>query len=481
MPPGVLFLQVDGLGFDTVRRAVRDGDMPTFARWLAQGSHALTDVALRLELPDRRERVRHPARPQRRHPRLPLVREGPRPRHGVRAPRGRGRDRAPPRRRPRPPRGRRRLPRQPLHRRRPAREPHDERGAAARGLGQTRAARVAGGASARATTPTSPTPYNAVRTLGAALADIVREITASVRQRRAGVRPRINRGGLYPFARAGTNVIARDVVVAAIIEDMLDGRACVYADFLGYDEVAHHSGIERFDALAVLREIDRQIGRLLPGHPARARGATCWSRCPTTGRPRARRSPTGSGSRVEELVGRLCGGRSAEPLGQARRPAARPRPGRSASVFAEAGGPVAQRLRARVAAHPRRPPAHRVRRARPRHPGGARRGGRLVRARRDGVVRRAPRPGRAGDDRGGVPRPAARAGRPPRRRVRARALGRVRPGRARPRRRAPARDRRGARRGPARPLRPARRRPRPPRGRLPALPGRHDQQPLRPR
>ena len=42
-PPGVLFLQVDGLGYETVRRAVRDGDMPTFARWLAQGSHTLTD------------------------------------------------------------------------------------------------------------------------------------------------------------------------------------------------------------------------------------------------------------------------------------------------------------------------------------------------------------------------------------------------------------------------------------------------------
>ena len=38
----------------------------------------------------------------------------------------------------------------------------------------------------------------------------------------------------------------------------------------------------------------------------------------------------------------------------------------------------------------------------------------------------------------------------------------------------------GARRGPARRLRPARRRPRPPRRRLPALPGRHDQQPVRP-
>ena len=58
-PPGVLLLQIDGLGYDTVRRAVRDGDLPTFARWLADGSHVAHRLALRLELPDRRERVRH--------------------------------------------------------------------------------------------------------------------------------------------------------------------------------------------------------------------------------------------------------------------------------------------------------------------------------------------------------------------------------------------------------------------------------------
>ena len=42
-PPGVLFLQVDGLGDEVARRAVRDGNMPTFAAWLAAGSHRLTD------------------------------------------------------------------------------------------------------------------------------------------------------------------------------------------------------------------------------------------------------------------------------------------------------------------------------------------------------------------------------------------------------------------------------------------------------
>ena len=35
-----------------------------------------------------------------------------------------------------------------------------------------------------------------------------------------------------------------------------------YSTFLAYDEVAHHSGVERTDALAVLRRVDRQIGRI---------------------------------------------------------------------------------------------------------------------------------------------------------------------------------------------------------------------------
>jgi hypothetical protein len=35
-----------------------------------------------------------------------------------------------------------------------------------------------------------------------------------------------------------------------------------YTTFLAYDEVAHHSGIERADTLATLRQVDRQIGRI---------------------------------------------------------------------------------------------------------------------------------------------------------------------------------------------------------------------------
>jgi uncharacterized membrane protein YvlD (DUF360 family) len=39
--PGVLFIQIDGLGLAVLRRALRDGNSPTLARWLASGGHWL--------------------------------------------------------------------------------------------------------------------------------------------------------------------------------------------------------------------------------------------------------------------------------------------------------------------------------------------------------------------------------------------------------------------------------------------------------
>jgi predicted AlkP superfamily pyrophosphatase or phosphodiesterase len=47
-----------------------------------------------------------------------------------------------------------------------------------------------------------------------------------------------------------------------LIGDLYAGRSVVYTTFLGYDEVAHHSGVERPDTLATLREIDRQVARI---------------------------------------------------------------------------------------------------------------------------------------------------------------------------------------------------------------------------
>ncbi|TNC24543.1 phage holin family protein [Amycolatopsis alkalitolerans] len=322
-PPGVIFLQVDGLGYDVVRRAVRDGDMPTLARWLAAGSHKLsmwrTDwssqtgssvsgilhgsnhdiLGFRWYEKDRDHVMAcaHPrdaAEIERRHSdgRGLLAVDGAS--HGNLF---------------------------------TGDAPHFSLTMSAvsvllpKGLRRRRDDRVGAGYYTY-----FANPVNAVHTLGAALMDVGRELSAAAKQRRAGVRPRVKRGGIYPFARPGTTVIARDVVVSAVLEDMLAGRSVVYADFLGYDEVAHHSGIERFDSLAVLRAIDQQIGRLYRAAklaPRQYHLVVLSDHGQTQGWAFADRF----GEPVEDLIGRLCGGPVEEVSG---------------------GGPIAQRLRDRA-------------------------------------------------------------------------------------------------------------------------------------
>jgi uncharacterized membrane protein YvlD (DUF360 family) len=105
-------------------------------------------------------------------------------------------------------------------------------------------------------------PYAVARTFALSLAEIARERRAARSQVRDDVRPRMHRSRSYVFARAWGTVVQRDLQVATVIGDVLAGRPVIYTTFLAYDEVAHHSGIERHDALAVLRDLDRQIARI---------------------------------------------------------------------------------------------------------------------------------------------------------------------------------------------------------------------------
>ncbi|MGZ0203161.1 alkaline phosphatase family protein, partial [Streptomyces sp. RM1] len=105
-------------------------------------------------------------------------------------------------------------------------------------------------------------PANAVRTALSFIAEVVREIGESIRARLRKQRPRVSRGGLYPLVRAFATVVERDVVVAAVMGDMLAGRTAVYADLVAYDEVAHHSGPHSRDAEKVLRRLDRCLALL---------------------------------------------------------------------------------------------------------------------------------------------------------------------------------------------------------------------------
>jgi uncharacterized membrane protein YvlD (DUF360 family) len=149
-------------------------------------------------------------------------------------------------------------------------------------------------------------PGQTIRTAMAAFVEIGRERLAASRQRRWGVVPRVERGWTYALLRTFTTVITRDVSVQGVINDMCEGRSAIYVDLLGYDEVAHHSGPERVDALAVLRDLDRQIGRIertrlwtprpykivvLSDH-GQTQGSTFQQRC---------------GQTLAELVAELCG------------------------------------------------------------------------------------------------------------------------------------------------------------------------------
>jgi len=104
--------------------------------------------------------------------------------------------------------------------------------------------------------------FNVTRLLVLFFWEVILEWTAALRAKRRDVRPRGHRGGAYPFMRAAMCVIVRDLIVYGVIADMMKGRPVVYATFSSYDEVAHHSGLERADTLEALRKLDQQFGRI---------------------------------------------------------------------------------------------------------------------------------------------------------------------------------------------------------------------------
>jgi uncharacterized membrane protein YvlD (DUF360 family) len=104
--------------------------------------------------------------------------------------------------------------------------------------------------------------FNVTRALVLFVWEVVLEWTAARRAVRRDVRPRGHRGGVYPLLRGFMCVIVRDLVVFGVLTDMMRGRPAVYATFASYDEVAHHSGLERADTLEALRKLDQQLDRI---------------------------------------------------------------------------------------------------------------------------------------------------------------------------------------------------------------------------
>jgi Type I phosphodiesterase / nucleotide pyrophosphatase len=105
-------------------------------------------------------------------------------------------------------------------------------------------------------------PYNVVRTMVLAIREIVLELWNASEQHRRNLQPRVSRRFPYPLVRAWTCVIQRDLQCETVMADIYAGRPVIYTDLLGYDEVAHHSGTQRRETLAVLKKIDRQLARI---------------------------------------------------------------------------------------------------------------------------------------------------------------------------------------------------------------------------
>ena len=104
--------------------------------------------------------------------------------------------------------------------------------------------------------------FNVTRLLVLFVWEVGVELVAAAQQRRRGIRPRGHRGGRYPLLRAAMCVGVRDLIVFGVLGDMMRGRPVVYATFSSYDEVAHHSGLERPDTMVALRKLDEQFGRI---------------------------------------------------------------------------------------------------------------------------------------------------------------------------------------------------------------------------
>jgi len=251
--PGVVFLEIDGLGHEVLRRALRDGNAPNMARWIQDGSHRLvrweTDWSSQTgaaqtglllgsneDIPAFRWWDKELGRA--------VASSAPKDVVAIEARLSTGKGL--------------------LHADGASRSnmysgdaPHSSLTIATLRQQARHTERAGAGYLAYFSNP-----FAFVRTFVLMVGDIAKELWYAAEQNRMDVWPRGHRGFVYSLLRAFMVIVQRDLAMSAVIGDIYAGRPVVYATFSGYDEVAHHSGIERPDALAVLRNLDQTFDRI---------------------------------------------------------------------------------------------------------------------------------------------------------------------------------------------------------------------------
>ncbi len=246
--PGVIFLEIDGLAYEVMRRAVTNGHLPTLGRWLSEGSHRIVpwECDLSSQTSASQAGLLHGSNDG-----IPAFRWYEKS-AGKLMVSSDAKDVA---------EIERRL--------------SNGRGLLAQG-GTSRGNLLSGDAPRQLLTLSRvreqlyshdfyayfADPFSTARTLALSLWDVMTELKEAAAQKRHDIRPRVDRGGIYPLLRVGMTVVMRDFNTALLIGDIFEGVPVSYATFVGYDEVAHHSGVERRDALDVLRRLDQQFARI---------------------------------------------------------------------------------------------------------------------------------------------------------------------------------------------------------------------------
>ncbi len=106
--------------------------------------------------------------------------------------------------------------------------------------------------------------YNFQRLFLLFLWDIILELKSQLTHRINNIQPRLKRNIVYAAIRAGANVVLREVTTDVLTSEILTGKIdTAYASYMGYDEIAHHSGVEDEDVWNALKYIDLQISKVI--------------------------------------------------------------------------------------------------------------------------------------------------------------------------------------------------------------------------
>ena len=247
--PGIVFLEIDGLALPVLRRAMRDGSAPTMARWLSENTHRLLEWEPDLSSQTGASQAGILLGSNHDIPAFRWVEKENGTMMTCSAPEDCAR----------------------IERERVAGKGLLLDGGASRGNLLSGEAEEVILTVSRIEAEKRANPgyraffangFNVSRALVLFIWEVLLEWTAALRASRRDVRPRGHRGGIYPFMRAAMCVIVRDLIVYGVLTDMMRGRPAIYATFSSYDEVAHHSGLERADTLEALRKLDQQFGRI---------------------------------------------------------------------------------------------------------------------------------------------------------------------------------------------------------------------------